>query len=237
MNTELDVFREHFDRYRAVTLQFLDIVPPDKLTWRPDDSSFTVGEHLQHIAQTEHYYRLGLFHGTWDPGILRLTEDAHRPESLRDYFSTVRDATSKDLGTRSDADLARSMRTGEPSRVEGALGLHVLEIMHAVLTSADLPVRTFGLTARYRGLAPYMGSTSDPAVSHTLPMRCCRCNASAQRRRISQSPTGRSASRGRGREARHPARPRPNAASKRSGAPPRSGRAAPSAARRRPCCR
>ena len=26
MNTELDVFREHFDRYRAVTLQFLDVV-------------------------------------------------------------------------------------------------------------------------------------------------------------------------------------------------------------------
>src|SRR5690606_18250396 len=79
------------------------------LTWRPDDTSFTVGEHLQHIAQTEHYYRLGLFHDTWDPGILRLTEDAHRPGTLRDYFSTVRDATSKDLGTRSDADLARSM--------------------------------------------------------------------------------------------------------------------------------
>jgi predicted dehydrogenase len=41
---------------------------------------------------------------------------------------------SRGLGT---ADLARSMRTGEPSRVEGSLGLHVLEIMHAVLTSAE----------------------------------------------------------------------------------------------------
>lgn len=41
---------------------------------------------------------------------------------------------SRGLGA---SDLARAIRTGETSRVDGALGYHVLEIMHAVLDAAD----------------------------------------------------------------------------------------------------
>lgn len=40
---------------------------------------------------------------------------------------------SRGLGA---ADLARSMRTGEPARASGELGYHVLDVMHAVLDSA-----------------------------------------------------------------------------------------------------
>ena len=41
---------------------------------------------------------------------------------------------SRGLGA---SDLARAIREGGPSRVQGELGLHVLEIMHAVLNAAD----------------------------------------------------------------------------------------------------
>ena len=41
---------------------------------------------------------------------------------------------SRGLGA---SDLARAIREGGPSRVQGELGLHVLEIMHAVLDAAD----------------------------------------------------------------------------------------------------
>jgi predicted dehydrogenase len=41
---------------------------------------------------------------------------------------------SRGLGA---SDLARGLRSGELSRVDGELGFHVLEIMHAVLDSAD----------------------------------------------------------------------------------------------------
>jgi predicted dehydrogenase len=41
---------------------------------------------------------------------------------------------SRGLGA---ADLARSIRTGEPARASGELGYHVLDVMHAVLDSAE----------------------------------------------------------------------------------------------------
>lgn len=41
---------------------------------------------------------------------------------------------SRGLGA---ADLARSMRTGEPARASGELSYHVLDVMHAVLESAE----------------------------------------------------------------------------------------------------
>ena len=41
---------------------------------------------------------------------------------------------SRGLGA---ADLARAMRTGEPARASGELGYHVLDVMHAVLESAE----------------------------------------------------------------------------------------------------
>jgi predicted dehydrogenase len=41
---------------------------------------------------------------------------------------------SRGLGA---ADLAMSIRTGQPSRVDGELGYHVLDVMHAILESAE----------------------------------------------------------------------------------------------------
>ncbi len=35
MRTELEDLREHLERYRAVTLQVLDLVTDEQLAWRP----------------------------------------------------------------------------------------------------------------------------------------------------------------------------------------------------------
>lgn len=43
----------------------------------------------------------------------------------------------KDCRGLGAADLAMAIRTGGPSRVDGELGYHVLDVMHAVLESAD----------------------------------------------------------------------------------------------------
>ncbi len=60
MISELKDLCEHLERFRAVTLQVLDIVADDELSWRPDDDSFSCGQQLMHIAQAEDFYAHGL---------------------------------------------------------------------------------------------------------------------------------------------------------------------------------
>ena len=110
MKTELDVIIEHWERYRAVTLQFLDLVAQQQLGWRPDEHSFTYGQHLQHIAQTEDYYHAGLFESRWDAEIMRGSERASDPALLRAYFEQVRTKMRDAFALLSDQELARPMK-------------------------------------------------------------------------------------------------------------------------------
>ncbi len=63
---EVSVFREHYQRFRGVTLQTLKLVPPDKLTWRTHELLRTIGQQFMHIAEVEHYYITGLLDGIWE---------------------------------------------------------------------------------------------------------------------------------------------------------------------------
>lgn len=60
-SSELEDIREHFERYRGVTLQTLDLVPDEKLSWRPGEGLRSFAGQFLHIAQTEDYYVRGLF--------------------------------------------------------------------------------------------------------------------------------------------------------------------------------
>lgn len=98
--SELATYREHLDRYRATTLQVLDALDGDAdLAWRPTPESFTVGQHLLHIAQTEEYYFPGLLRHEWDASCLRLdgaaAAVAASSEVLRAYFARVRARTDE----------------------------------------------------------------------------------------------------------------------------------------------
>jgi len=63
MLSELDTIREHWTRYRSVTLAHLDVLSEEQLAWRPQPELFTCGQHLIHILQTEQYYAHGWFDG------------------------------------------------------------------------------------------------------------------------------------------------------------------------------
>ena len=65
---ELSVIREHMERYRSVTLQTLDLVPDEKLSWRPATGLRTFAEQFLHIAQTEGFYTQGFFKNDWNIG-------------------------------------------------------------------------------------------------------------------------------------------------------------------------
>ena len=56
MRDELQDLREHLDRYRAVTLQVLECVSDEQLSWRPGPDHYTLGQQLIHIAQAEDFH-------------------------------------------------------------------------------------------------------------------------------------------------------------------------------------
>ena len=104
--TELEVLLENWDRFRSVTLQFLDVLTDDDLNWRPEPDAFSCGQQLLHIAQTEAYCFRGLFDGEWDKGVLRFPEPIPSVAELRRYFTEVRDTSSQRLESLTEADLA-----------------------------------------------------------------------------------------------------------------------------------
>jgi hypothetical protein len=52
MLSELANIREHWVRYRDVTLQHLDMLAGEQLAWRPQPELFSCGQHFVHILQT-----------------------------------------------------------------------------------------------------------------------------------------------------------------------------------------
>lgn len=98
---EIDTLCEHLERYRAVSLQALDLVPEDKLGWQPAEGQRAIGEILLHLGQVESFYVAGLFAGRWDYAVLTtpaatLTKSVLRHELARRREATVRELRSMD---------------------------------------------------------------------------------------------------------------------------------------------
>ena len=107
--TELEVLKEHWERFREVTLQFLDLLGEEDLGWRPAPEAFTCGQQLLHIALTEDYYFRGVFEGDWwDKARLKLPKDGPGRDELRRYFAEVRERTKAHFAALSAADLDRA---------------------------------------------------------------------------------------------------------------------------------
>lgn len=100
---ELEDFVEHLQRYRAVTLQALDLVGDDELDWRPAPDHYSLGQQLLHIAQTEDLYSHGLFDGDWDFERARFPRPLPDRARLRTFFEQVRERTLRHLADL-DAD-------------------------------------------------------------------------------------------------------------------------------------
>ena len=103
--SELEVLLENWTRFRAVTLQFLDVLEDDELTWRPEPGAFSCGQQLLHIAQTEAYCFRGLFGDEWDKEVLRFPQAVPSIAEIRQYFTEVLEATSQVLESLTDTDL------------------------------------------------------------------------------------------------------------------------------------
>lgn len=90
---ELHEYWEHLERYRAVTLQMLDMVEESDLPWRPLPAMMTLGQQFLHIAQGEDFMIHGLFHGEWDQDRARLPKQVLDIDELRARFDGIRTST------------------------------------------------------------------------------------------------------------------------------------------------
>jgi hypothetical protein len=52
-NPEVTVLCEHFERFRGVTLQTLEMVPEETLAWRPGESLRSFAGHFFNVARAE----------------------------------------------------------------------------------------------------------------------------------------------------------------------------------------
>ena len=88
--TELEDLSEHLERYRATTLQVLDLVEEQDLSWRPGPHQYSLGQQLLHIAQAEDRFAHGLFEGDWSLERVRFPPELPSLEELRAFFVKVR---------------------------------------------------------------------------------------------------------------------------------------------------
>ena len=107
--SELANIREHWTRYRDVTLLHLEMLSDDDMGWRPLPELFTGGQHLIHILQTEKYYARGWFHEDWDVTRLHFPTRLPSKDALRLDFETTRTETLADFDALTDGDLDRIM--------------------------------------------------------------------------------------------------------------------------------
>lgn len=107
--TELEVINENWDRFRTVTVQFLDVLNDGDLQWRPTPEAFSCGQQLLHIAQTEDFYYHGFTAGEWDAARLKFPKHMPGNAELRRHFGEVRERMKAYLGSLTAADLDREL--------------------------------------------------------------------------------------------------------------------------------
>lgn len=113
--TELEDLLEHMERYRAVTLQVLEMITDEEMSWRPTPGQYSLGQQLLHIAQTEDLYAHGLFERDWNYDRARFPDVLPDRAALRDMFACVRARTIQHLATLDPADLGHVVEiSGSP---------------------------------------------------------------------------------------------------------------------------
>ena len=107
MDREVADLLEHLERYRAVTLQALDLVDADALTWRPGADYYSLCQQFIHIAQAEDFHSRGIFDNDWNVDRVRLPKECWNPEQIKGYFERVREFTRSRVQQLSSSDFDR----------------------------------------------------------------------------------------------------------------------------------
>lgn len=107
MDREVVDLLEHLDRYRAVTLQALELVDVRSLEWRPGQDYYSLCQQFIHIAQAEDFHAHGLFDGDWNVDRVRLPKECWDRERITAYFHHVREYSRSRVESLGRNDLDR----------------------------------------------------------------------------------------------------------------------------------
>jgi len=162
MIDELNDYWEHFERYRAVTLQMLDQVEEPDLDWRPRPELMNLGQQFLHIMQAEDLMMRGLFDNEWDLERARLPKQVRGIDELRASFEDAHARTRKELDALDAHGLFAPF--GEPPSTKASRLWSLLEheVHHAAQIS--LYLRLMGKVPPYFGEPLEPGSRPDVAL-------------------------------------------------------------------------
>lgn len=149
--SELDDLRDHLERYRAVTLQSLDLVSDEDLAWRPGPNQYTLGQQFLHIAQSEDFQIHAHLEDDWDLERARFPERSLTVGELRALLVETRQRTLAALAELDDARLAEPLDHGRGQPVRTLRWWLWLLVEHEVHHKAQIAVylRRMGKTPPY----------------------------------------------------------------------------------------
>lgn len=167
---ELDDLREHLERFRAVTLQSLDLVTDRDLGWRPGPDHYTLGQQFLHIAQSEDFQIQGHLHGDWDLERGRFPDRALTVDELRVLLKETRDRTMAALDELDDGRLGEPVDLGNEQPVRTLRWWLWLQVVHEVHHKAQIAVylRQMGKTPPFFAAALENGARPDAEVRERL---------------------------------------------------------------------
>jgi uncharacterized damage-inducible protein DinB len=169
MASEVDDLREHYERYRAVTLEHLQRLSDEQLLWRPRPDAFNCAQHFVHLAQTEDFYMRGLFGQDWNPERLRLPKPLPNKADLQGQFESVRKLTLKAFSTLTLEQLDAVVQFGAPLEWSLRSWLwHVLE--HEIHHKAQLAeyMRQMGVLPPFFAFVLSRGQRPDIEIRASL---------------------------------------------------------------------
>lgn len=97
--------KEHLERFRGVTLQTLEWVPEERLSWSPKEGLRSFAENFLHLARVEEYYARGLLSGQWDMERYFARPQVLTRDALRKVLEETRAATLTGLENMDPARL------------------------------------------------------------------------------------------------------------------------------------
>lgn len=108
MNQETETLKAKLQTYTDVMIQALDLVPDDKLDWKPFDNFRSLGEQFFHIMQAENFYMEGITENKWDyQNAFKFPDEPLTRETIKDSVSSVRERTFERLDKMTEDDLNR----------------------------------------------------------------------------------------------------------------------------------
>ena len=167
---ELDDLREHLERFRAVTLQALDLVTDDDLRWRPGPKHLTLGQQFLHIAQSEDFQIQAYLNGDWDLERVRFPVRELKVEELRERLKETRSRTMAALTELDEERLDERVELGEGQPVQTLRWWLWLVVEHEVHHKAQVAVylRQMGMTPPYFAAPLEGGARPDVEVMERL---------------------------------------------------------------------